>query len=198
MKQYCLKIRSKNEKSLKNFSHFFFKHLKTKFNIIKKPSTTPAKQKLITFLKSPHVNKTAQEHFEIDIFTKKVFIKGSFLEKNFIFLKKILIKLFQDISIHLEITTNEKVHKKNSLSIFHPNNFKFSKSLSPQKNFKRYKQKTVIKKSSNQKSSLLRLLKLLNTISIFGEILLISPQQIIKPYRTSNLKKKLQTFSFTL
>ena len=63
MKQYCLKIQSKNEKSLKNFLCFFFKHLKTRFSIIQKSSANQTNRRVITFLKSPHVNKTAQEQF---------------------------------------------------------------------------------------------------------------------------------------
>ena len=172
MKQYYLRIQSKNEKSLKNFLHFFFEHLNTKFSIIKKSSASKVNRKVITFLKSPHVNKTAQDHFETNLFTKKVLVKEFFLEKNLIFLKKILNKLFQDISISLELLIHEKITKKNNFSIFNPNNVKLLRKKMLKKNLKRYKQKIILKKLTNEKSFLIHLLKFLKITSVFGEILI--------------------------
>jgi ribosomal protein S10 len=173
MKQYCLKIQSKNEKSLKNVLHFFFTHLKIKFRTIQKSSSTITKRKTVTFLKSPHVNKTAQEHFEYKIFTRKVLLKGFYLEKNLIFLKKVLAKLFQDISIHIEFITSKTMRSNNNLSIFSFDNSKFLKKRSFRTNFKRHKQKTLFKVSGNKKSSLFYLVKLLTKTSLFGETLLV-------------------------
>lgn len=174
MEQYCLKIRSKNEKSLKNFSYFFFKHLNTKFSTIQKLSTNQTSRKILTFLKSPHVNKTAQEHFESHIFTKNVLVVGFSLEKNLIFLKKVLTKLFQDISVQLVCQTCEKTNRKNSLSIFNFNNFRLSKKKFYKTNSRRCKQKITLKVFNATKSSLFNLLKHLNNLSIFGEMLIIS------------------------
>ena len=174
MKRYCLKIQSKNEKSLKNFLHFLFKHLKTKFAIIKKPSRIQNNQKRITFLKSPHVNKTAQEHFELHIIAKKILVKGFYLEKPLIFFKKVLTKLFQDISICLELITDKKENEKNNLFLFSPDNVRLLKKKSLKKNYKRSKQKTLSKNYSTQTSSLFYLPKLLSRISVFGETSVIS------------------------
>ena len=170
MKQYCLRIHSKNEKSLKKFLHFFFKHLKTKFNIIKQSTTNRISRKIITFLKSPHVNKSAQDHFEMHTFINKVFIRGFYLEKKTIFLKKVLDKLFQDIYIDLELSTNKKANKKNSSFLFSPNNNKLLKNKSPKQNFKRYKQKNLLEKLNHKKSYLIHLIKFLKAINVFGEI----------------------------
>lgn len=174
MKQYYLKVQSKNEKSLKKFSRFFFKHLKTKFNIIKKSSASQTSRKVITFLKSPHVNKTAQTHLEMHLFSRKILVKGSNLEKSLIFLKKVLINLFQDISIHLKFLADKEINKKNNLSLFNPNNIKLLKKKPLKINLKRSKKKVMLKNYNYKKSFLFHLTKLLNILSIFGEILIIS------------------------
>jgi ribosomal protein S10 len=173
MKQYSLKIKSKNEKSLKYFLLFFFKHLKTKFNTIQKQSTAKINRKVITFLKSPHVNKTAQEHFEMHFFTRKILLKGYSLEKALIFSKKVLTRLFQDISINLELLTDKQVSKKSSLLLFNPNNNKLSKKNFFKTNLKRYKQKIKFENFIHKQSSLTSFRNFLNTMSIFGEILVI-------------------------
>ena len=174
MKQYCFKIQSKNEKSLKNFLIFFFKYLKTKFNTIQRLNSNKTNKKVITFLKSPHANKTAQEHFEVHLFKRKVQVKGAFLEKNLIFFKKISAKLFQDIFIQIEFLTNEKINKKNNLSMFNPNNRKFSKKNSFKKNLKRNAYKTNLKSFNNKRNSLFNFIKFLKTMSVFGELTIVS------------------------
>ena len=171
MKQYCLKITSKNEKSLKNFLYFFFKYLNAKFNVIQKSVITYNNQKIVTLLKSPHVNKTAQEHFEVRLFTRKVLIKGVYLKKNLMFLKKILNKLFQDIYIQLEFTTNKNVNKTNELLIFSSDNFKLTSSRKFITNLIRNKRKAVSEKLRLKRNSLFDLTKFLFTVSAFGEII---------------------------
>lgn len=174
MKQYSLKILSKNEKSLNNFLFFFFNSLKTKFNIIQKLVTAHNTRKVITLLKSPHVNKIAQEQFEIRVFSKRLLAKSFYLEKNLIFLKKILNKLFKDISISLEFITDKDVNFKNSLWIFYPDNFELPTGKTYRVNLKRTKQKNRLKTVNLRKSSLFNLTKFLSTISLFGEILTVN------------------------
>lgn len=172
MRQYSLRISSKNEKSLKSFLHFFFNHLKTKFNIIQKSIPTHNNKKIITLLKSPHVNKTAQEHFEIRLFTKQILTKSFYSEKNLIFLKKILNRLFQDISVNLKFITNTNYEIK--LLIFCSDNFKLPIKKSYRTNLKRRKQKPKSKIFNLKKKSLFNLMKFLNTVSVFGEIVTLS------------------------
>src|SRR6056297_487007 len=143
MKQYCLKILAKNEKSVKNFLHFFFNYLKTKSNIIQKSSSANRNRKIVTLLKSPHVDKTAQEHFELRILKKEILIKSFCLKKDFIFLKKVLNRLFQDISINLTFTIAKKVDQKNKQSLFYLNNVRLQTGKSTRTNLNRYKQKTL-------------------------------------------------------
>ena len=174
MKQYSLKIVSKNEKSLKKFLSFFFNNLKTKFHIIQKPVSTCNSKKVITLLKSPHVNKTAQEQFEIRVFEKHIRVQSFYLEKNLIFLKKILNKLFQDISINLKFITNKNTIFKNKLWIFSPNNFKLHVNRLYKTNLKRDKRKAKSKIVNLEENFLFDLTKFLRIISAFGEILTIN------------------------
>lgn len=60
------------------------------FSILK----LPTKKKIITFLKSPHVNKKAQEHFQLNI--HKVFIQ---CENQDLLLKYLLINKPKNITI---------------------------------------------------------------------------------------------------
>lgn len=177
MQRYYLKIVSKNEKSLDHFSHFFHRHLKTKFNIIQRPILTRNKRKIITLLKSPHVNKTAQEHFEIRIFSKHFCVELFYSQKTLIILKKILDKLFQDISIRLEFITDLSSQQKNNKLIFHPNNYKLFFSNLSKTNMKRSTYKTTTKQFYSKKKNLFNLTKFLSTISIFGEILVLTSKE---------------------
>jgi ribosomal protein S10 len=65
---FYLKISCKDEKILKKFIKFFFK-IKS-LPIFVKPFPKSKKRKFVTVLKSPHVNKTAQEQFEYRFFSK--------------------------------------------------------------------------------------------------------------------------------
>ena len=124
MKQYCLKITSKNKKSLENFLHFFSNHLSTEFSIIQKLIVSHNNKKKITLLKSPHVNKKAQEHFESKVFTIKLHVSGVGLKRNLIFLKKIWGKLFQDIRVQLKFIIVSNIKKIYKLLILSFDNFK--------------------------------------------------------------------------
>lgn len=170
MKEYYLKILSKNEKSLKKFLIFFFKHLKTRFNIIQKFIVARNKKKIITLLKSPHVNKKAQEHFELRIFSKQISVISFYLDKNLMFLKNNLNRLFQDILVILEFRNNLDLNYKNKLLAFYPDSFKLFKNSSVKKNIKRANRKTISKENILTDHSLV---KALNILSIFGEMLLL-------------------------
>ena len=62
-------IQSKNLKSIKKFLKFFDKvSMDFKLLSFKKTFNKLTKKKIITVLKSPHVNKSAQEQFEFSIY----------------------------------------------------------------------------------------------------------------------------------
>ena len=68
-------IKSKNKNSLENFLNVFYEfgnNNKLKLNRAMFLSQRKKHNKIFTILKSPHVNKTAQEQFEFILFTKSI------------------------------------------------------------------------------------------------------------------------------
>jgi len=100
-----IKISSKNYKSLKNFITFFITFCETNnlnFKLFLKYFKQRQKKFNFTILKSPHVNKTAQEQFEYRIFSKQINLYSFQLIKFLIILKKIQIALFSDIKVQIK------------------------------------------------------------------------------------------------
>lgn len=99
---FTINIYSKNLNSIKNFLEFIenkmsLKKLKIKF--FKRFYENASKKKKLTILKSPHVNKTAQEQFEHKTYKKKLIC---FTEQPFLFLmifKILRFKYFSDVYI---------------------------------------------------------------------------------------------------
>jgi len=174
MKQYYFRISSKNEKSLRNFLFFFLNYLKAEFNIIYGSTYSNNKRKVITLLKSPHVNKTAQEHFELHTFSRQVIVKTFLPNKNFIFVKKVINQFFQDLSFKLEFINKSDLGHKNLLFILNPNNYKLHLEKLTHKNVRRDKQKSISKSNFLAKNNLTKLSKFLNKASVFGEIITLS------------------------
>jgi ribosomal protein S10 len=179
MKQYYLQIRSKNEKSLQHFFKFFFKNLKTKISIFSTLILNRNSKKIITLLKSPHVNKTAQEHFGLHLFANKLLLKSFNLKINSIFLKKVLKSLFHDVSINLKFMAHLNNEIKNNITVFYLDNFKIFKVNRLKSNKKRYLQKRIVKKIFKTKRLQKILLNFLNLISMFGEILLLNSSKVV-------------------
>lgn len=165
MKQYCLKITSKNEKSLKSFLELFSKYSKTQFNVLSRSTAKKKSKKFFSLLKSPHVNKTAQEQFEFRTFSVQVHITTSDPAKNLMFLKKLTKELFHDISVNLKLNQNSHLIKKNKLAVFSPDNLKFFNKQPSFFNCKRKAQTRILKKLE-----LSLLAKFLKTFDVFGEI----------------------------
>jgi ribosomal protein S10 len=179
MKQYYLQIKSKNEKSLQHFLQFFFKHLTTKFKIFSTAISNQNNIKIITLLKSPHVNKIAQEHFGFSIYLKNLLLQSFDLKTNSIALKKILNSLFQDVSINLKFIAQKTIEEKNNIIVFYLDNFKGFKINAIKYNKKRAAQKRIIKILSKPSYSHNILSKFLNLTSIFGEILIFHSKKNI-------------------
>ena len=104
MTKYEIKLYSKNKESLS----FFLKLLKQPKNEIQnlqvflKTSKKEKKQKRITVLKSPHVNKTAQEQFQLITYRAVIECFSWEIKKNTLLLKKIKNRLFPDVKIKIE------------------------------------------------------------------------------------------------
>lgn len=106
---FTINIQSKNLKSLNKFlmilnNENFFKKLHIKFfKIMHKSNKT---KKVLTILKSPHVNKSAQEQFEHITYKKNVIC---FSEQPFLFilvLKSLRFKHFSDISVLIKFNSD--------------------------------------------------------------------------------------------
>ena len=110
MSNFTILLYSKNKNTLNYFLDFFKNSEKQNFRITKKLLPKKKKKKKISILKSPHVNKTAQKHFQYVYFSVRVSVKTHELQKNLVFLKKIKNQLFPDLKIVIKGT-----HKKKEL-----------------------------------------------------------------------------------
>jgi ribosomal protein S10 len=148
---YHITIISKNKSSLNSVSTLLNSINNNKYlnlNIIKKYFKKKNKKSVLTILKSPHVNKTAQEQFEFKFSSKQFLIKPTTKNLKFILLlKKLESNLFPDTKIILKFISNRKLKKKNS-KIFNINNFKIKQKTDPIK----------------------KILTVLNIFDIYGEL----------------------------
>lgn len=124
MKHYQLTIISKNKKSVENCFLFFSNNISE--NIIKKYFQKKKKKNVLTILKSPHVNKKAQEQFESNFFSKQISIYSSNSSQLLLFFKKVKIYLFPDVKIKVKFILNKNLSEKVKTNIFNPSNFKLN------------------------------------------------------------------------
>jgi ribosomal protein S10 len=121
MNLFKIIIISRNHFTIRNF----FLFLNTDNLNILKSIFQKKKRKKLTILKSPHVNKTAQEQFEKEFF-KKQFQIQTITDLNYlIFLKKLNFNIYPNANIILKC--NNLNNKNFNFKIFNPNNFKFNK-----------------------------------------------------------------------
>lgn len=81
------------------------------------------KQKVFTTLKSPHVNKTAQEQIEYRVFSKQINIFSFQILKFLIVIKQIQTKICPDIEIQIKFILNNKIIQKTKLIFLNPDNY---------------------------------------------------------------------------
>jgi len=123
---FQLQVLAKDKKVLESFIIFFF-------NLQKASSTwkvilNSKKRDVITVLKSPHVNKTAQEQFEYRLYSKKILI-NSFKPSIFLLvLKKIKSFSFPGISLKVIGVCNKSNKLSKTLRLFAPRNLYLSNS----------------------------------------------------------------------
>lgn len=132
MATFLIQITSKNENSIKSFYKKIIKNsnLKQNMKIICKSINYRKDKNVLSVLKSPHVNKTAQEQFESRVFYLK-FIATVPNSKYYIYyLKKIKSFVFlSDLKIKIDLI----MKKKRNFYFTDINNFKFN--LVTKKNF---------------------------------------------------------------
>lgn len=122
-------ISSKDLNSLNLFLIFFFKLLKSKslkIKIFKKVKPVLKKKKSFTVLKSPHVNKTAQEQFKYELFNYKLYIHSFQLTKILFIIKQINIKVASNINILLTFFFNKRMFSQNPIEHFNFDKYSFN------------------------------------------------------------------------
>ena len=144
-------IWSKNKTSLNHFVLFLEKYLIYNSNTIAKYVQQKASTKIITVLKSPHVNKKSQEQFETTIFKKhfKITVQNDW--KVLVFFRKICRNMCSDINIKIKQLFNSKYFLKKNLNIINLKNFKikmYYNSVIKVRNFKFQKSLNLFKKST--------------------------------------------------
>jgi ribosomal protein S10 len=102
MNNYKLVIVSKKKDSINKFLTFLLKNTDQNFNLTSKYLNRKNKKNVLTILKSPHVNKTAQEQFESKTFSIQICFLINYNLKELIFIKKIKNTLFSDIQIKIK------------------------------------------------------------------------------------------------
>lgn len=124
-------IYSKNFYALSSFLSTFLSNKicnKLKLIIVKSSLQKTKKKKKLTVLKSPHVNKKAQEQFELHTYKKQI---KCFTFKTFLFLvllKKIKFNLFSEIVIKVSLIKNIKNSKKKIKNKFNVDNYQLNLS----------------------------------------------------------------------
>ena len=117
-----LYIKTKNFQNLKKISKIFFKFLYK--NDIKKLKYSPLvkKRTLFSLLKSPHVNKTAQEQYEIKKSHRKISIQTKYSLKSILILKN-LYSRFLSSDIKLKIVSSNLLKKRKYILLNNPYNY---------------------------------------------------------------------------
>lgn len=177
MKHYQINIESKSKKHLENFLLFFSKSLKN-YHLINKLIPNKKKRKILTILKSPHVNKKAQEQFQFNTYSKKINFYSVQNTIALLFIKKISSTVFSNVKIKVKFPININLIKKSQTKILNPTNFKLN--FFSKKNYL-----NEIKKAHNKNSSLSRLKK-----EKIKKILLELKQKKIKKILLLTLKDK--------
>jgi ribosomal protein S10 len=174
MKHYQLTIVSKNKKSVENCFLFFLNNTsELNLTIIKKYFKKKKGRNILTILKSPHVNKSAQEQFESNFFSKQLSI---YSQKNFqvlLFLKKIKTYLFPDVKMKIKFILNKNLSEKIKVNILSPANFKLNVLEEIKvKEYISYNKKEIKKKqlSLNKNSNLKNIQHLLKIFDMYSEL----------------------------
>lgn len=159
MKFYQISIISKNKKSLKKFL-LFLTNLLNKLNPSIKCYKQKKRKKVLTILKSPHVNKKAQEQFQIDTFctSLNIFIPHNF--QTLFIIKLIKTNNFSDVTLKIKFIINHRLAEKVKCNIFNPNNFKLN--------------------MFNLKKKLKKINIFLNILDIYGELFLATSEKNLK------------------
>lgn len=118
-----IKISSKNKRSLDQFLKYLISMTsisKLKLKTVFKQFHVKKSRKVFTLLKSPHVNKKAQKHFEYITISSKASVTSFQIFKLLVFLKKIQKCVGFDISVKLKFMVNRSIDVSNFSWNIHP------------------------------------------------------------------------------
>ena len=119
MKIYFITIGSKDKKSVRKFIKLLTEHLELeKLNLIGKTTFKKSRTRRISILKSPHVNKKAQEQFEFRVFLTTLIIETTQNFKILTLIKKTKNITFADIKVKVNVTIKKKSKSHLRDSIF--------------------------------------------------------------------------------
>lgn len=135
---------------MNHFVLFFKKYLIYNSNTIAKYFQQKASTKIITVLKSPHVNKKSQEQFETIAFKKhfKITVQNDW--KVVFFFRKLCRSMCSDINIKIKQLFKSKYFLRKKLNTIYLKNFKIKmhyNSVIKVRNFKFQKSLNLFKKS---------------------------------------------------
>ena len=137
------------------------------FNVVKNYYQKKSKKHFLTILKSPHVNKSAQEQFDYHTFSKQLTVGCPNKHEQIYFLKKIKDNLFSDTHIKIKCSSNKKAKRNAQLQVFNPNNFKLNiNNLNKSQQTRTSQTKENFSKQNNKKIKLF-----LQTLDIYGELI---------------------------
>ena len=121
-----IQISSKNKNSLKSFLKFFIKLCNKKnleIDVFLKYFLRQKTKNVFTILRSPHVNKTAQEQFQFNIVSKQINIQTFQILTFLVISKKIQTQLFFDVLIEIKYKFQKKNLNKIRTQILNPKNY---------------------------------------------------------------------------
>ena len=175
MKAYHITFFSKNKNSLNNAFLFLlnnFKKVSLKRHFKKK-----TKRHIVTILKSPHVNKKAQEQFESHMFSQQLSSYSFNKFKNLFFFRNINENILSDLKLKIKFSSNKTKEKSLQVSMFHPNNFKIRKHKNVLSQSIKLDKKRInnLTQFSNKQVQTLNMLKVFD---IYGELIMNNPKSL--------------------
>ena len=168
---FYLKVSCKDKRILKKFLCFFTKI--QSLSVFLKSFPKHKKRKFVTILKSPHVNKTAQEQFEYRFYSKHFLINSSKPLTFFLILKKLKNLSFPGINLEIKGFLEKNITHKHILRTLSPDNIilRNVSSLDLNKNFLKLNHQDKVLKtiSMNPNFNFLSIKKYIQLFDLYGE-----------------------------
>ena len=165
---FYLKVSCKDKRILKKFMRVFV-NIKS-LPIFIKPFPRHKRKKFITILKSPHVNKTAQEQFEYRFFSKHFLVFSPKSRTLVLLLKKLKNLSFSGIKLEVKGMFQKTIVDKHTLKLVNPDNIVLEKTYLTQKDFKKDKTKTEVSELLPDQLDLSK--KYIQSFDSYGELYL--------------------------